>query len=148
MCSTHWKLRVSTIKFSLSSSWEDRDSDFWSCSGELMGQCVCVCVLHSHLHPLTHIHMYTHDTHYTLTHSQMDCRVAILPEVILPPLPLYLSPCPPCVHSGALASRIVARSAGNKTSPFNQQQNTTYHKLLQVHTHTQFLCDVCFDVCI
>ena len=61
---------------------------------------------------------------------QMEGRVVILPEMRLSPPPLALSPCPPCLHSGALVSRLVARAGS--VSPFTLQQNSRHSQVLKV----------------
>ena len=59
----------------------------------------------------------------------MDCCVAILPERTLPPRPLDLFACPPCVYSGGVATRLVARAGEMSAHSINK-----YSKILQVTT--------------
>jgi ATP-dependent Lon protease len=72
--------------------------------------------------------------------GQMEGRVVILPEMRLSPPPLALSPCPPCLHSGALVSRLVARAGS--TSPFTLQQNSRHSQVLKRSHVSGSLCQV------
>ena len=72
----------------------------------------------------------------SLVCRQMDCRVVILSEKMLPPRPLDLFSCPPNVYSGVVASKCVSRCISPST--FTSQQIERHHKLLQVSSESWF----------